>query len=675
MVLVVPMVLRIVSQLSPYDLVVKLWRKIFHRRKNWHTRLIKVVLAGQNFNGDRGDKEQLDLADKNAILQKALRMYIQSRYENDANDQLVFLSPAKRVKLETTMNRYGGEEESFVGSSQQLASYEITMLPTERKTLELGKIKGELVFEQYVSETDTREDSKAPYKAELVYSISSCSEDGKNKVNAWIQQAFEWYRIQRKEESKSERYMIQATDMAFEPEPSRYGEKKKTITSSAGITYKQYVLSDEKTFDCLFFPEKKDLLTLLDDFLLRRGKFNVHGFPKKLGLLLDGPPGSGKTSLIKALAAYTKRHVVSISLEKIKSNQQLMDIMFELAFPIVGHEDGGLRLKMEDIIFVMEDVDCASNVVFARKGAQRYRGAVAATSSAVAATSSAMTENGDTTNTSTNEQKPSATPLDLAIPKPAALVRSVSVPVGPVPCRTLDQITLKPLSVPGNDPPPPWSGEARKLCVAAQIAYSSLEPLLKEWSKTKGVVSFEELAELILQNESELPLKEMEKKRVLREARALVGNDDEDEVHVETPVVEIGSASDSEAEQNGQKKKKSKRKTQKNTSSFTLAGLLNVLDGVVDSPGRIVVMTTNHPEKLDPALIRPGRINQRLHMGYMCVEQLQLMAEHYMQQSMTQEQVKKLSGILEDRDVTPAWVEQCCVETNSIDALCEALVR
>ena len=46
-----------------------------------------------------------------------------------------------------------------------------------------------------------------------------------------------------------------------------------------------------------------------------------------------------------------------------------------------------------------------------------------------------------------------------------------------------------------------------------------------------------------------------------------------------------------------------------------LAGLLNVLDGVVDSPNRIVIMTTNHPEKLDPALIRPGRINRQILMG------------------------------------------------------------
>ena len=27
-------------------------------------------------------------------------------------------------------------------------------------------------------------------------------------------------------------------------------------------------------------------------------------------------------------------------------------------------------------------------------------------------------------------------------------------------------------------------------------------------------------------------------------------------------------------------------------------------------------MTTNHPEKLDPALIRPGRINKQILMGF-----------------------------------------------------------
>ena len=47
----------------------------------------------------------------------------------------------------------------------------------------------------------------------------------------------------------------------------------------------------------------------------------------------------------------------------------------------------------------------------------------------------------------------------------------------------------------------------------------------------------------------------------------------------------------------------------KNNEKLTLGFLLNLLDGVLEVPDRILVMTTNYPEKLDKALIRPGRID------------------------------------------------------------------
>merc|ERR1712054_394270 len=64
---------------------------------------------------------------------------------------------------------------------------------------------------------------------------------------------------------------------------------------------------------------------------------------------------------------------------------------------------------------------------------------------------------------------------------------------------------------------------------------------------------------------------------------------------------------------------------------LNLSGLLNVLDGVVDTPERIVVMTTNHPEILDPALIRPGRIDHKLLLGYMKWPNVVAMINHYFQ--------------------------------------------
>lgn len=56
--------------------------------------------------------------------------------------------------------------------------------------------------------------------------------------------------------------------------------------------------------------------------------------------------------------------------------------------------------------------------------------------------------------------------------------------------------------------------------------------------------------------------------------------------------------------------------------TITLSCLLNELDGLSNASGRIVIMTTNHVEKLDPALIRPGRIDMRIELKPCSVEMI-----------------------------------------------------
>ncbi|OXA49460.1 Mitochondrial chaperone BCS1 [Folsomia candida] len=52
-------------------------------------------------------------------------------------------------------------------------------------------------------------------------------------------------------------------------------------------------------------------------------------------------------------------------------------------------------------------------------------------------------------------------------------------------------------------------------------------------------------------------------------------------------------------------------------SLLTFRGLLNALDGVASSDdGQIVFFTTNYPERLDPALIRPGRVDLKVRIDY-----------------------------------------------------------
>lgn len=65
-------------------------------------------------------------------------------------------------------------------------------------------------------------------------------------------------------------------------------------------------------------------------------------------------------------------------------------------------------------------------------------------------------------------------------------------------------------------------------------------------------------------------------------------------------------------------------------SGVSKAGLLNALDGIATPDGRIFIMTTNHPERLDPALIRPGRADVRETFGLLGpAEQCRLASRFY----------------------------------------------
>ena len=57
-------------------------------------------------------------------------------------------------------------------------------------------------------------------------------------------------------------------------------------------------------------------------------------------------------------------------------------------------------------------------------------------------------------------------------------------------------------------------------------------------------------------------------------------------------------------------------------SKLTLSGILNAIDGIFSSHGRILIMTTNHPEVLDNALIRPGRIDRKYLFDNCDVDQI-----------------------------------------------------
>ncbi|KAI9165384.1 hypothetical protein LWI28_013134 [Acer negundo] len=64
----------------------------------------------------------------------------------------------------------------------------------------------------------------------------------------------------------------------------------------------------------------------------------------------------------------------------------------------------------------------------------------------------------------------------------------------------------------------------------------------------------------------------------------------------------------------------------------TLSGMLNFIDGLWSSCGeeRIIIVTTNHKERLDPALLRPGRMDVHIEMGYCNPSGFRMLAKTYL---------------------------------------------
>jgi hypothetical protein len=69
-----------------------------------------------------------------------------------------------------------------------------------------------------------------------------------------------------------------------------------------------------------------------------------------------------------------------------------------------------------------------------------------------------------------------------------------------------------------------------------------------------------------------------------------------------------------------------------------LATLLNVLDGVRETPGRIIILSTNYPERLDEALLRPGRFDMMLEFEKHSCAVLQMHLEKHYDCALTEKQ-------------------------------------
>jgi len=281
-------------------------------------------------------------------------------------------------------------------------------------------------------------------------------------------------------------------DVIYRIDPKRYMYVYYEYKNNR-VYCKRYDLVNNKTFDSVFFEDKKNLKKILNNFENKTGPYKHSCIQHRLGILLHGPPGTGKTSLIKALANMTSRNIVNIELSKIKTNTELMALMYGLFYFM--DDEKSAKMKFNDIIFVFEDIDAVGSIVQKR------------------------------------------------------------------------------VSIDNND------------------------------SNNK--------------------------------------NDKESE-----------SKNDKDSEENVSIKK---------DDTLTLACILNAIDGVIDSPGRMIIFTSNHPENLDPALIRPGRIDYKINLNNISKDNLIEMIKFY--DVFDEQEIEMIKSMIINK--TPAQIEQFIVFNNT----------
>lgn len=104
--------------------------------------------------------------------------------------------------------------------------------------------------------------------------------------------------------------------------------------------------------------------------------------------------------------------------------------------------------------------------------------------------------------------------------------------------------------------------------------------------------------------------------------------------------------------------------------------MLNFIDGLWSSCGdeRIIIFTTNHKDRLDPALLRPGRMDMHIHMSYCTPPGFKILASNYLG-------IKnhclftEIEGLITEVEVTPAEIAEELMKSEDANVSLQGLIK
>ena len=179
-----------------------------------------------------------------------------------------------------------------------------------------------------------------------------------------------WFRVDKepiggassviKESTKISTFGISSkpiTDLIHSILPIKDDENKiSTFTSQGSSWMKRKV--NKRSLDSVIVDDVigKRIIESIDNFLKSKAWYDKHGVSYKHSIFLHGSPGTGKTSIIKALSSHYNRPLYIINMAMV--NDYNIDELFHAIPP--------------KSMVVMEDIDCVNNVnVSSRSGGRR----------------------------------------------------------------------------------------------------------------------------------------------------------------------------------------------------------------------------------------------------------------------------------------------------------------
>lgn len=138
------------------------------------------------------------------------------------------------------------------------------------------------------------------------------------------------------------------------------------------LTFTKSAFYSNKTFANLYGINMRRIETRLDHFLNNKKWYDDRGIPYQLTIMLSGPPGRGKSSVVRAIANRAHRHIINIAFHSIQTATQLKTLTYS---PVVDvfmddehREVRKYRIPLDKRITVFDEVDATGPLLRQRSG-------------------------------------------------------------------------------------------------------------------------------------------------------------------------------------------------------------------------------------------------------------------------------------------------------------------